>query len=93
MCPMTPPAGQPELDTLLVASGDITLTDLAICWSCDRITGRHRKPATHWWQTRLGYWIGLCNRCCAIWRRGARGGTDLQPLRLSSHRPDWERAA
>lgn len=86
-------ADQPERVTQLVATGDITLTDLEICWSCDRIPGRHRKPADYWWQTRLGYWLGLCSRCCAIWRRGIRGDSDLGPLRLTIQHPAHRKAA
>lgn len=92
---MTADTGQPEHVTHDVATwgGDITLTDLEICWSCDRIPGRHRRPASYWWQTRLGYWLGLCERCCAIWRRGARDGTALRPRRLASHQPEHQKAA
>jgi hypothetical protein len=71
----------------LVATGDITLPDLKICWCCAGIEGREERPAVVWWLTKRGYWLGLCLACCTIWRHEAQDAPDLGPARLTGQRP------
>jgi hypothetical protein len=85
-------ADHPERVLQLVASGDITMPDLELCWCCAGIVGRAQREATYWWLTTRGYWLGLCVRCCAIWRQDAGNDPCLQSLRLTSQRPGTEAA-
>ncbi len=80
-------ADHPERVLQLVASGDITLPDIDICWCCAGILGRGRRTAVYWWLTQRGYWLGLCVRCCAIWRQDAASEPFLQSVRVTSQRP------
>jgi hypothetical protein len=84
---MTAASDHPERILHLVASGDVTLPDLEICWCCAGILGRPQRTAVYWWQTARGYWLGLCTRCCAIWRQGSAGEPELQSLCITSQRP------
>jgi hypothetical protein len=91
---MSPAAPQdaPERVLQLVASGDITEPDLNICWCCFGIAGRVQREATYWWLTARGYWLGLCTRCCAIWRADTAGEPFLQSVRVTDRRPASEAA-
>lgn len=86
------PQEAPERVLQLVASGDITLPDLELCWCCAGIIGRPQKRAVYWWLTSRGYWLGLCVRCCAIWRQDAAGEPWLQSVRVTDRRPAAEAA-
>jgi hypothetical protein len=88
---MTAPA-DPEHLLHLVASGDITLPDLDVCWCCAGIIGRQQRKAVYWWQTQRGHWLGLCVRCCAIWRQDAACEPFLQSVRVTNRRPGAEAA-
>jgi hypothetical protein len=86
MPPANPPE-DPERVLQLVASGDITLPDLEVCWSCSRVPGRPLAKACYWWLSRVGYWLGLCARCCAIWRHDTAGEPALGPAQVTDRRP------
>jgi hypothetical protein len=77
----------------LVATGEVTDPDLRLCWCCFGISGRAQREAVYWWLTTRGQWLGLCVRCCAIWRRDSAGQPELQSLCLTNTRPDWTEAA
>jgi hypothetical protein len=85
--PPSSPQEAPERVLQLVASGDITLPDLELCWCCSGIVGRTQKEAVVWWLTQRGYWLGLCLRCYAIWRKDAAGEPELQSLSIAYFRP------
>jgi hypothetical protein len=85
-------ATDPERVLQLVASGDITLPDLNICWCCRGIEGRKLTQAVYWWLTRRGFWLGLCVRCCAIWRSDTGGDPILQSVCVTNRRPGAEAA-
>jgi hypothetical protein len=91
---MSPATSQeaPERVLQLVASGDITLPDLELCWCCSGIVGRQQRKAVYWWKTRRGYWLGLCTRCCAIWRSDTDGDPVLQSVCVTNRRPGAEAA-
>jgi hypothetical protein len=91
--PPATPQDTPERVLQLVASGDITLPDLEVCWCCAGILGRAQRAAVYWWLTCRGFWLGLCVKCCAIWRMDAGSDPWLQSVRVTDRRPDRSEAA
>ena len=86
-------ADHPEHILQLVASGDITMPDIRFCWCCSGITDRPQRTASYWWLTKTLRWLGLCARCCAIWRRDTAGDPFLAPVRVTNQRPPGSKAA
>lgn len=54
-----------------------THTGRTDCYGCAGIIA-------YWWATRIGNIVGLCERCCALWRMNARDDPDLMPLSIVS---------